>query len=153
MKKGRRFDNIKTSLLRRVITVPRLSKNALNIYGEVVSDNGGVLEIEIPNGTPNTILLDANGIFNFGGIESSTDDISITKIIIDHTVVFDSEISGYNLKRVFSGRSEEFSDIGGNTPPFLVNEKIEIFGFNNGRTNGRWGREPGVLYIALVPIE
>lgn len=149
----RRFDMIKTSLLRRVITVPRLPENALSNFGEFANSNGGVINIDIPNGTSNTKLLVANGIFNFGGIDTSSDDISITKIIIDGIAVFDYDVSGYVLNRVFSNSTGSVSDIAGNTPPYLVNESIEIYGFNSARTNGWWGGRSETLYVSLVPIE
>jgi len=149
---NRRFDKISTSLLRRVITVPRLPEHALSNFGDYANPNGGVINMEIANGTSNTLLVSANGIFNFGGIDTSSDDIAITKIVIDGVDVFDYDVSGYVLNRVFSSTSGNLSDIAGNTPPYLVNESIEIYGYNNAKTNGWWGSRSETLYVSLVPI-
>jgi hypothetical protein len=144
--------NIKSSLLRRILTVPRLPENALNIYNND-DQNAGVLEVTIPNETYSPVLIaKGTGVFNFGGIETSDDGVSITKIIIDDIVVFDSDLAGGVLKNVFAHSDTTIGSIAGNTPPYLVNEFIEIYATNNNRNRGWWGTNE-TIFISLVPIE
>lgn len=147
-----RKDNIKSSLLRRILTVPRLPENALNIFNNN-DGNAGVLQISIPNETYSPVLIARGiGVFNFGGIETSDDGVSITKIIIDDVVVFDSTLAGSVLKNVFAHSDTTIGSIAGNTPPYLVNEFIEIYGTNENRNRGWWGTNESI-FISLVPIE
>jgi hypothetical protein len=145
-------NNIKSSLLRRIITVPRLPEYALNTYDDTDSTVAGVIEVTIPNETYQPItVLRGSGVFTFGGIEISDEGVSITKVIIDDTVVFDSSISGSVLKRVFSNDGTGIGRIASNTTPYLINEYIEIQAINENRK--RWRDRSASIYIALVPIE
>lgn len=147
-----RKGNIKSSVLRRIMTVPRLPKNALNIYNNEES-NAGVLEITVPNETYNPILVTrGEGVFNFGGIETTDEGVSITKVIIDDVVVFNSDIAGNVLKSIFSHTETSIGKIASNTPPYLINDYIEVYATNTNRNRGWWGTSESI-YISLVPIE
>ncbi len=147
-----RKNNIKSSLLRRILTVPRLPENALNIFNNN-DGNAGVLQISIPNETYSPVLIArGEGVFNFGGVETSDEGVSITKIVIDDVVVFDSNIANNVLKNVFAYNDSSIGRIASNTPPYLVNEYIEIYATNNNRNRGWWGTSE-TIYLSLVPIE
>lgn len=147
-----RKNNIKSSVLRRILTIPRLPENALNIYNNE-EGNAGVLEVTIPNETYQPVLIArGEGVFNFGGIETSDEGVSITKIIIDDVTVFDSDLSGNVLKNVFSYTTSSIGRIAPNTPPYLINEYIEIYATNSNRNRGWWGTNESI-FISLVPIE
>lgn len=147
-----RKNNIKSSVLRRILTIPRLPENALNIYNNE-EGNAGVLEVTIPNETYQPVLIArGEGVFNFGGIETSDEGVSITKIIIDGVTVFDSGLSGSTLKNVFSYTTSSIGRIASNTPPYLINEYIEIYATNSNRNRGWWGTNESI-FISLVPIE
>lgn len=144
--------NIKSSLLRRILTVPRLPEYALNTYDDTDGTVAGVIEVTIPNETYQPItVVRGSGVFNFGGIEISDEGVSITKVIIDDTVVFDSAVSGTVLKRVFSNNGTGIGKIASNTTPYLINEYIEIQAINENRIKGN--DTSSSIYIALVPIE
>lgn len=150
--KRTKFESIKTSLLRRVITVPRLSEGALNNSSDFSNSNGGVVEVTLPKGTSESKLLEAKGIYNFGGLNTSAQDLSVTKIVIDGYIVFDSKKAGYDLKTIFSSLGDAGASIGGNTPPYLVNESIEIHAFVSPRP--WWGGDrTTTMFVSLVPIE
>jgi len=143
---------IKSSLLKRIITVPRLPVHALNIYNTSEIQNAGVIQVTIPNETYTPILvLSGSGTFNFGGIETSDVGVSITKIIIDNVTVFDSSLAGDVLKSVFSYDNNAIGKISANTPPYLVNEKIEIYATNENKKRGNNHSE--IIFLSLVPIE
>lgn len=145
-------NSIKSSLLKRILTVPRLPPYALNAYDDTNTSSAGVIEVTIPNETNTPItVIKGTGIFNFGGVEISNEEISITKIIIDDIVVFDSEISGRVLKRVFSNDETGIGKISSNTTPFLINEYIEIQASNSAKIRGNDTK--GTIYISLVPIQ
>jgi len=145
-------DSIKSSVLRRILTIPRLPENALNIYNNE-EGNAGVLEVTIPNETYQPELIArGEGVFNFGGIETSDEGVSITKIVIDDVTVFDSSLSGSTLKNVFSYTTSSIGRIASNTPPYLINEYIEIYATNSNRNRGWWGTNESI-FISLVPIE
>lgn len=145
-------ENIRSSLLKRILSVPRLPKYALNAYDDTDSSSAGVIEVTIPHetNTPITVIR-GSGIFNFGGIEVSNEEISITKIIIDDVVVFDSQISGRILKRVFSNDNTIIGTIASNTAPYLINGYIEIQATNITKIRGN--DTSGIIYISLVPLQ
>lgn len=127
-------------------TIPMLTDNALQSYEGVA----GVFRINVPNGTMSPVMvLDAKGTFAFGGIDRLNTEIYITKIVIDGSVVLDKNPGDY-LTSVFSNNTDSMENvIAGNTPPFLVNDSIQIYAVNYANGN----KHDNTLVISLVPID
>lgn len=142
---------IKSSMLKRILSTPMLPENALNSYVETGQEYAGVYAITIPNETNVPIkVIEGHGIYEFGGIDTSSPEVSITKIIIDDVTVFDSIIAGGVLKNVFSGGTIQ-GELSSNTPPYLINNYITVYATNTQKSRGNNTEE--VIYISLVPIE
>lgn len=142
--------NVKSSVLQRIKKIPKLSEYAINTYTNNDQNHGGTINVTVPGSEEPLLVLDAEGIFAFGGIgkESWRDNIKITKIIIDDTVVFDYEQNENNIKiDTLFQNSDNTMNVGGNTPPFLVNHSIKIYCLNTQQYY------PGEIFVSLVPIE
>ncbi|ASV44179.1 hypothetical protein PBI_SCTP2_164 [Salicola phage SCTP-2] len=141
---------IRSSVLQRIKKIPKLSKNAINTFTKNAQTIGGTINVTVPGSIEPILVLDAEGIFAFGGIgkESWRDNIKITNIIIDGTAVFDYTYNINNLKldSLFQDTNAT-KNVGHNTPPFLVNDSIQIYCINSDQY---W---PGEIYISLVPIQ
>lgn len=148
MAHGKTFvPQIKSSTLRRILSVPTLPENALNAYVQTGQESAGVFAITIPNDTIIPIkVIEGHGVYGFGGINTSSYDVSITKIIIDDVTVFDSELAGGVLKTVFSGEDGK-----GFAASYLVNKHIVVYATNTQKIKGNNTEE--IIYISLVPIE
>ena len=146
-------EKIKASMLRRMRRIPKLAPGALDNEEDV----GGVYMIEVPPETYQPLMVvDARGTFAFGGIVSENDNIFISKIVIDNEVIMDRGVENY-LSSVFSRKTDSTAaeTIAGNTPPFLVNDSIQIYAVNYSRRRGWWwsSRGDNMLQLSLVPIQ
>ena len=151
----KKIKGLKSSLLKRILSVPKMAEYALNIYDGNVGSTAGVIEITIPNGNIEPIeIVNATGVYNFGGIGVSDSQVFITKIIIDDIVIFDSSIAGKELNSVFSNDDTLTGAVASNSPPFLINHKLQVFAKN---TNKYKGNKPEknmeTIFLSLVPIE
>ena len=143
-------NNIKSSVLQRIKKIPQLSKNAINTFTENDQTVGGTVNVTVPGSIDPILVLDAEGIFAFGGVgkESWRDNIKITSIIIDGISVFDYTDNTNNLKLdTLFQNIDATKNVGANTPPFLVNDSIQIYCTNS---DEYW---PGEIYVSLVPIQ
>lgn len=147
----RKRENIKASCLKRLKTIPMLAENALQSFRDIA----GVFYIDVPPETTQPIMvLNAQGTFAFGGLTSDNTEIYISKIVIDDLVVLDRTPGDY-LASVFASKTEAVGDvIAGNTPPFLVNNHIQIYAVNHSKSKGNGNSSStNTLAVSLVPIE